>query len=145
MKQISSLLEEYLCTNNLEDATAALQELDSPHYHHELVYQAILLVLERSGDQVADRIIRLLDRLCRSVVITLDQLQTGVKRIYVEMPEIQRQLPVASVLLERFIHRALEVGFLPKKLANEMPTKARKRFVSEGDGIRKAPPVGRLF
>ncbi|KAL7063298.1 hypothetical protein AAHC03_01087 [Spirometra sp. Aus1] len=145
MKQISSLLEEYLCTGKLEDATAALQELDSPHYHHELVYQAILLVLERSGDQVADRILRLLDHLCRSVVITLDQLLTGVKRIYVELPEIQRQLPVSYVLLERFINRAVEVGFLPKKVANEMPTKARKRFVSEGDAIRKAPPVGRLF
>ncbi|VDL94525.1 unnamed protein product [Schistocephalus solidus] len=155
MKQISSLLEEYLCTNNLEDATNALQELDAPHYHHELVYQAILLVLERSGDQVSESILRLLDHLCHSVVITLDQLLTGVKRIYVELPEIQRQLPVSYVLLERFIHSAVEVGFLPKKLANEMPTKyvssflcfllARKRFVSEGDGIRKAPPVGRLF
>ncbi|VDD83444.1 unnamed protein product [Mesocestoides corti] len=145
MKQISCILEDYLSSDNLEEATSSLQELDSPHFHHELVYQAIFLVLEHEGDQVVmNRILRLLDKLCSSVVISLDQLVTGVKRVYTELPEIQQDQPVAHVLLERFLRAAVKAGFMPQKIVNEMPAKSRKRYVSEGDGFRKAAPIERL-
>ncbi len=39
MKQMSCILEDYLRSDNLENAVSSLRELDSPHFHHELVYQ----------------------------------------------------------------------------------------------------------
>ncbi len=81
-------------------------------------------MLERDADQVVtDHILNLLDKLCRSVVISLDQLVTGVKRIYTELPEMQQDLPVVHVLLERFLRGAVKMGFMPQKLVNEMPAK----------------------
>ncbi|VEL43634.1 unnamed protein product [Protopolystoma xenopodis] len=61
----------------------------------------------------------------------------GVKRIYSELPEIQIDLPTAYVTLERFLVQSLELGYVPKKLAGEMPTKSRRRFVSEGDALHR--------
>ncbi|VDM17548.1 unnamed protein product [Hydatigera taeniaeformis] len=124
MKQIYCILLEYLRTGSFEDALSSLQELDSPHFHHELVYQAILLVLAREADDhVSDRMLELLDTLCRSVVISFDQLTMGVKRVYAELPELHQDLPIVYVLLERFLRAAVAKGFLPQKLANEMPSK----------------------
>lgn len=145
MKQIYCILLEYLRTGNFEDALSSLQELDSPHFHHELVYQAIFLVLAREADDhVSDRMLELLDKLCRSVVISFDQLVTGVKRVYAELPELHQDLPIVYVLLERFLRAAVVKGFLPQKLANEMPANPRKRYVSEGDGFRKAATTERV-
>lgn len=142
MKQIYCILMEYLRTGNYEDALVSLQELDSPHFLHELVYQAILLVLEREGDEeVSIPILNLLDKLCSSVVISYDQLVTGVRRVYTELPELQQDLPVVYLLLERFLRAAVNKGFFPQKLAKEMPAKPRRRYVSEGDGFRKAGPI----
>ncbi|KAL5112372.1 Programmed cell death protein 4 [Taenia crassiceps] len=145
MKQIYCILLEYLRTGSFEDALSSLQELDSPHFHHELVYQAILLVLAREADDhVSDRMLELLDKLCRSVVISFDQLMTGVRRVYAELPELHQDLPIVYVLLERFLRAAVAKGFLPQKLANEMPANPRKRYVSEGDGFRKTAPTDRV-
>lgn len=42
MKQMTAILEDYLRTDNQEGAILALQELDSPHFHHELIYQVTI-------------------------------------------------------------------------------------------------------
>lgn len=39
MKQIYCILMAYLRNDNYDDALVSLQELDSPHFLHELVYQ----------------------------------------------------------------------------------------------------------
>lgn len=86
--------------------------------------KAILLVLEREGDEeVSKSILNLLDKLCSSVVISYDQLVTGVRRVYGELPELQQDLPVVYLLLERFLCAAVDKGFFPQKLAKEMPSK----------------------
>lgn len=100
--------------------------MDKPQtiFPSSLPFQAIQLVLEHDADEtVTKRVSALLDMLCRSVVISLDQLMTGVRRIYAELPEMQQDLPVVHVLLERFLRAAVSVGFMPQKLVNEMPAK----------------------
>ena len=39
IKQIVMLLKEYLCSGDVQEATRCLQELEVPHFHHELVYE----------------------------------------------------------------------------------------------------------
>jgi programmed cell death protein 4 len=37
--QIADLLKEYVDSGDKDEAMRCLQELDVPHFHHELVYQ----------------------------------------------------------------------------------------------------------
>ena len=39
VKKIVLLLKEYLCSGDIKEATRCLQELEVPHFHHELVYE----------------------------------------------------------------------------------------------------------
>jgi len=43
-------------------------------------------------------------------------------------------VPLAYIMLDRFVERCSRVGFLSDKTIKTMPTRGRKRFVSEGDG-----------
>lgn len=56
MKQIYCILLEYLRTGSFEDALSSLQELDSPHFHHELVYQVYFGRLPVTSWRVAVRL-----------------------------------------------------------------------------------------
>lgn len=138
MKQIYSIIIRYASGGRFEAVISSLNDLDSPHFLHEVVYQAIIIALQyNEKDEVRIKMLELLDKLCRAVVISYDQLVTGVRRIYAELPTLQQEMPIIYVLLERFLLTAVEMGFMPQKLAKEMPKNSRRRFVSEGDCVRK--------
>ena len=65
------------------------QELDVPHFHHEFVYLAIMLVLESGKSDVTDPICSCLGALGKSAIITTNQME----RVSGSMPEI-KLLPV---------------------------------------------------
>ncbi|KAF5397033.1 Programmed cell death protein 4 [Paragonimus heterotremus] len=138
VKKVQGLLKAYMSSNDLDEATDALLELDSPHFHHELVFQAVVMAIEMSTDDARTRIVRLLQELCRSVVITPNQLALGIRRVYAELPDLQLDVPAAYLLMERFSKDAQIAGFMARKLVAEMPTKPRKRFISETDSIYRS-------
>ncbi|KAH7980990.1 hypothetical protein HPB49_020653 [Dermacentor silvarum] len=92
---IQMLLKEYLCSGDVNEAIRCLQDLEVPHFHHELVYEAVVMVIEDMGDMAME-----------------------------------------LMFLEKFIGKCSGIGFLSPDIAKAMPTRGRKRFVSEGDGGR---------
>ena len=50
------------------------------------------------------------------------------------MPEIAIDVPAAYGILDRFVVRCRAAGVITDELVRKMPTRGRKRFVSEGDG-----------
>ncbi|XP_054167235.1 programmed cell death protein 4-like [Oppia nitens] len=136
IKQIQSLLKEYLSSGDIEEATRCLQELEVPHFYHEFVYEAIVLTIEDMGERTMDLICELLKSLCSSVIITLDQLRNGFYRVYQEMSEICIDVPHAYNILEKFAIKCQKCDFLPSDVVKNLPSRGRKRFVSEGDGGR---------
>ena len=51
-RRIHSILQEYLSSHDAAEAQRCLHELDAPHFHHELVYDAVVTALEGSDAQV---------------------------------------------------------------------------------------------
>ncbi|KAL3315386.1 Programmed cell death protein 4 [Cichlidogyrus casuarinus] len=135
IKHIQQILDEYMTTFDVAEVEKQLRSLDSPHFHHEFVYQAILTTVESGTDSGIERMVKLLKALCESVVVSHDQLCRGVKRVYAEMHLLQTETPLAYSLLNRFVERSVEAGFFSNKLAQERPPKARKRYVSEGESL----------
>ena len=50
------------------------------------------------------------------------------------MPELSIDVPAAYSILERFVLRCRAAGIITDELVRKMPSRGRKRFVSEGDG-----------
>ncbi|XP_065528311.1 programmed cell death protein 4 isoform X2 [Lathamus discolor] len=136
VKEIDMLLKEYLLSGDVLEAERCLQELEVPHFHHELVYEAIVMVLESTGEKTFKMILDLLKSLWKSSVITVDQMKRGYERVYCEIPDINLDVPHSYSVLERFVEECFQAGIIPKPLRDLCPSRGRKRFVSEGDGGR---------
>ncbi|XP_015673602.1 programmed cell death protein 4 isoform X2 [Protobothrops mucrosquamatus] len=136
VKEIDMLLKEYLLSGDVSEAERCLQELEVPHFHHELVYEAVVMVLESTGETNFKMMLSLLKSLCRSAVITMDQMKRGCERVYHEIPDINLDVPHSYSVLERFVEECFSAGIISKPLRDLCPSRGRKRFVSEGDGGR---------
>jgi len=134
IKQIVLLLKEYLCSGDIEEASRCLRELEVPHFHHELVYEAVVMVIESMHEKTEEAMCKLLQALFRSFIISIEQMKNGFERVYDVMPEIVIDVPAAYNILERFVVRCKTGGVLTDELVRKMPSRGRKRFVSEGDG-----------
>jgi programmed cell death protein 4 len=100
--------------------------------------QAVYMVLEQyeTIERVAPTMALLLKSMFDSNFITIDQMNTGFRRIYLALPDIVIDVPHAFAILEKFADICLQSGFISPQLRGEVPTRVRKRFVSEGDGGR---------
>ncbi|KAK2819556.1 hypothetical protein Q7C36_021202 [Tachysurus vachellii] len=134
IKEVNLLLKEYVLSGDTAEAERCLRELEVPHFHHEFVYEAIVMVLESKGDATLQAILKLFKSLFDSTVITLDQMRRGYERVYMDIADINIDVPCAYAVLEHFVDKSFSVGVIDKKLRDLCPCRGRKRFVSEGDG-----------
>uniref|UniRef100_A0A6G1S521 Programmed cell death protein 4 n=1 Tax=Aceria tosichella TaxID=561515 RepID=A0A6G1S521_9ACAR len=138
IKQMRLLLKEYLSSLDIKEAERCLRELEVPHFLHEFVYEAILMGIEdtKTPEQLT-AIANLLKSLSDINLISVDQMKKGFMRLFNEIPEIHIDVPYAYSTLERFMQSCFEVKlFLPRDVIASVPTRGRKRFISEGDGGR---------
>ncbi|GFS90663.1 programmed cell death protein 4 [Nephila pilipes] len=134
INQMHLLLKEYLCSGDSAEACRCIQELEVPHFHHELVYEALIMVIEDMRENSMDLMCKLFQVLASTVIVTPDQMTRGFLRVYDEMSDICIDVPQAYVVLEKFITKCNTAGFLTEEVVKKMPSRGRKRFVSEGDG-----------
>ncbi|KAG7165479.1 programmed cell death protein 4-like [Homarus americanus] len=136
VKKMVLLLEEYLSSSDIAEATRCLQELEVPHFHHELVYEAVVMALEKMDDRTSKMMCDLLGSLHCAIIITPTQMKAGFVRVYDDMPQICVDVPPAYSILERFVMRCHAAKVVSDDVVKKLPVRGRKRFVSEGDGGR---------
>lgn len=136
VRQMHLLLEEYLSSGDVDEATRCLVELEVPHFHHELVYEAVVATLEAINPSVETAILRLLASLAAAVIVTPEAMERGFQRVFDDLADIVLDVPLAQTVLERFVEAAASAKIISTSLAQQIPIRARKRFVSEGDGGR---------
>ncbi|XP_041940698.1 programmed cell death protein 4a isoform X2 [Alosa alosa] len=134
IKEMNLLLKEYLVSGDLPEAERCLRDLEVPHFHHELVYEAVIMVLESTGDKAIQMMVKLLQAFWKMGLITLDQMNRGFERVYDELPEINLDVPHAHSIMESLVDLCYQESVITKQLRDACPSRGRKRFVSEGDG-----------
>lgn len=134
VKEMTLLLKEYLVSGEVSEAEHCLKDLEVPHFHHELVYEAIVMVLEATGDAAIHMMMKLLQSFWKTGLITVDQMNRGFQRVYDELPEICLDVPHAHSIMETFVDLCYQETVITKHLRDTCPSRGRKRFVSEGDG-----------
>lgn len=138
IKQMRLLLKEYLSSLDVNEAEKCLRELEVPHFLHEFVYEAILIGIENTKNiNELTAIAKLLKALSDINLISMDQMRKGFLRLFEEIPEIHIDVPHAYSTLEKFMQSCFDVKlFLSRDVINSVPSRGRKRFISEGDGGR---------
>ncbi|KAJ8335798.1 hypothetical protein SKAU_G00391400 [Synaphobranchus kaupii] len=109
VKEMNLLLKEYLISGEVSEAEHCLRDLEVPHFHHELVYEAVFMVLESKGETAVQMMVKLLQAFWKTGLITLDQMNRGFHRVYMELPDITLDVPHAHTILED-IHRPVLPG-----------------------------------
>jgi len=54
-RQMTLLLQEYLSSGDLQEATRCLLDLEVPHFHHELVYEVCLANVSQAIPHLSSR------------------------------------------------------------------------------------------
>lgn len=138
-RQMAILLQEYLLSRDLEEAQRSIKELEVPHFHHELIYEAIVMMLEALSEPTEEAICALFKSLDDTCLVTPEQMEQGFRRVYEDMTDIVLDIPLAYSILDRFVQRCQRADFLNETVIKDLPSRGRKRFVSEGDGGRIKP------
>lgn len=131
--QMELCLKEYILSRDIQEAQRCIRALEVPHFHHELVYEAIILSLEALNEGVEDAMAKLLKSLEQMCIVTLEAIEQGFQRVYEDIQDISLDIPLAYIIIERFVQRCHNLGLLNEKMLKNLPSRGRKRFVSEGD------------
>jgi len=110
---IDQLLEEYLISQNLEEASNCVKELSANYYHHELIKRAIMCAMDKAEHDRA-AMSSLLAYLVTTEVVSEAQVVKGFYRLYERIDDISLDVPNASFLLNQFVEKAKADGCLPK-------------------------------
>jgi len=142
IKEIVLFIKEYLSSRDASEAERCVMDLDVPHFHHEIVYEAIQIALESGTDNVMTAIVELLKHLFDCGMLTVDQMNTGFQRIFDNMDDIVLDIPRAYKHLDTMLDKSCRSGIISLSLRQSAPSRGRKRFVSEGDfGMSSRPLV----
>uniref|UniRef100_UPI00358F7255 programmed cell death protein 4 isoform X1 n=2 Tax=Myxine glutinosa TaxID=7769 RepID=UPI00358F7255 len=139
IKEMNLLLKEYLASEDVAEAEHCLKDLEVPHFYHELVYEAVVMVLESSKETTLQMMVKLLKAFWDSGVLTIDQMNRGFERVFASMDDLILDVPLAHSILEHFMDNCLKEGVISKQLHCQCPSRGRKRMVSEGDGGQLKP------
>ncbi|NWR64208.1 PDCD4 protein, partial [Bucorvus abyssinicus] len=121
--QMNLLLREYLLSGDVAEAEHCLRELEVPHFHHELVYEAVMMVLEGPGEGPVTMMVTLLEVLWKTGLVTLDQMNRGFQRVYEELGDISLDAPLARELLEQLVQRCFDRGVITRALRDACPAR----------------------
>lgn len=133
IKEIVLMVKEYLSSNDIAEAERCVHDLDVPHFHHEIVYEAVQACLEDGSDRVNRLITKFLKHFYDNGVLSLDQVNSGFQRIFQNMDDIILDCPRAYKHLDQVVNSCTRAGVITMSLRQKAPTRARKRFMSEGD------------
>lgn len=78
-KKMIALLKEFVQSKDLDEAQRCLRALEVPHYHHELVYEAILMSLEGVNQQTEEamcNLLRCMDKVCLVSPALMEQVRS---------------------------------------------------------------------
>ena len=74
--KIRELLKEFLSSGDKDEASKCLRELDVPHFHHELVFEAILIAMEAEDENVINQMTWLLQYMFKEVDLIISLQHT---------------------------------------------------------------------
>ena len=108
---IDQLIQEFLLSKDIIEATRCILELNCPLFHHELVKRAIVNVLDKDKDSQLE-ISKLFLHLNKNDYLSSQQADKGLKRVSELIPDLILDTPNAKVIVHEFFARAKTDGIV---------------------------------
>merc|ERR1712176_75012 len=102
------LLNEYIMSEDVEEASHCLNSLKVPFFHHECVKQAIVMMLEEP--KIQKKLMSLLTKLSRTGLVSDNQMSTGFFRVKQRLPDLELDIPQASSKFAELSQEAASLG-----------------------------------
>ena len=82
------------------------------------------MVLEaKANEGVEEAMAKFLQSLEQSCVITVEMIEQGFQRVYDDLPDISLDIPLAYIILERFVQRCYNLNVLSEKMLKTLPSR----------------------
>jgi hypothetical protein len=102
---IRDLVNEYLLSYDIEEATRCVRELQSPYFLHELVKSAVTSTIDESAEK-QNKISDFFTHLSINDVLTKVQASQGFDRLFGRIKDMKLDSPSAPLILDQFVERA---------------------------------------
>lgn len=96
---VDQLLQEYLLSNDVIEASRCVGELNVPNFHHEVIKRAITNGMESNNIQ---SMVTLCAHFIQQEIVSMLQLKQGIERVQSILPDISLDVPDASNLFQEF-------------------------------------------
>ncbi|KAI8472184.1 MAG: armadillo-type protein [Monoraphidium minutum] len=114
-RQLKEAVEEYLTTGAAAEVAQVLRDLGVPHYHHELVKEALEIGFERPAPAM-ERVGDLLRDLSACGALSSTQMAQGLGRVKGRLDDEALDAPAAPAAFAALLDRAGKEGWMPPEL-----------------------------
>jgi programmed cell death protein 4 len=81
------------------------------------------MTLEGLNEGLEDTMAKLLKSLEQTCIFTVEMIEQGFQRIYDDIQDISLDIPLAYIILERFVQRCYNIGILSEKMLKNLPSR----------------------
>mmetsp|Transcript_31497 Transcript_31497/g.58649 ORF Transcript_31497/g.58649 Transcript_31497/m.58649 type:complete len:378 (+) Transcript_31497:90-1223(+) len=113
---VDLLIQEYVLSGDVDEASRCIKELSASYFHHEVVKRGVSQVLDKSEDSQL-QLSRLFTHLSANEIISAEQFSKGFARIYESMSDLSLDIPNARPLTDAIKARAIADKVLPEDTA----------------------------
>lgn len=113
---VDLLVQEYILSGDIGEATRCIRELNSSYFHHEIVKRCISQVLDKSQETQC-LMSELFSHLSKYEIVSAEQFVKGFARVYDNMRDLSLDVPNALQLTNDFKTRAIVDKVLPEETA----------------------------
>ena len=79
--------------------------------------------LEALNEGVEDATSKLLKSLEQMCIVTPEAVEQGFQRVYDDIQDISLDIPLAYIILERFVQRCYNLALLSEKMLKNLPSR----------------------
>jgi programmed cell death protein 4 len=110
-KEVGELLEEFIISDDLEEAENNIRKLNAPSFHFQVVKQALYLALQKQKDSDQTKLLRLLHHCYKTGLLSSQAIHRGFAVCYDRIADLQLDFPHAKQLLDSFAQKAQTEGW----------------------------------
>lgn len=82
-----------------------------------------MMLEAKANEGIEEAMAKLLKLLEQSCVLTIEMIEQGFQRVYDDLPDISLDIPLAYIILERFVQRCYNLNVLSEKMLKNLPSR----------------------
>jgi len=110
-EEVAMLIEEYLTSGDQAEADRCVRKLNAPHFHFQVVKQALRMALQKSEEE-RKKVLSLLAFFYKEGLITSEQMSQGFRACKDALGDIKLDAPNAVEVFEAVSQIAKQSGWL---------------------------------